>query len=147
MANGEHYLPVDHVIIMNCDVPEAHGLSHGLTSSWRDGAKFLQCREYITHGCGRHFVRFTDDMAADINTQLHCSCEVQDQNILNIRVLNQLTNIGGCFFFHALYSAPQGLKFLRKDHLIHAACLSLNILCCSGTKSAVLIRCLVNSLA
>jgi hypothetical protein len=44
-------------------------------------------------------------------------------------------------------SEAKRFKLLCEDHLIHALRLSVRILCCNGTKSAVLIRCFVNSLA
>jgi len=46
-------------------------------------------------------------------------------------------------FFHALNATTKRFQLLRKNHLIHALRLSVSILCCKGTKSAVLIRCFV----
>ena len=53
------------------------------------------------------------------------------------------------FFTDSEYYLPAAKRFklLRKNHFIHAFRLSVNILCCNGTKSAVLIRCFVNRLA
>ena len=42
LADCEYYLPVNHVIIVDCDVSEADGLLHGYASSRRDSAKCLK---------------------------------------------------------------------------------------------------------
>jgi hypothetical protein len=47
---------------------------------------------------------------SDINTKLNSSSEILDQNILNIGVLNELINVGWCFFFHTLDAATKRLQ-------------------------------------
>ena len=42
LADSKYYLPVNHVIIVDCDVSEADGLLHGYASSRRDSAKCLK---------------------------------------------------------------------------------------------------------
>jgi len=84
LTDGKHDLPVDHIIIMDRNVPEADSLLQGFTGHGRDGAKRLKRRKNLTHCSGCRFIRFTDNVTTDINAELNCPCEIQNQNILGI---------------------------------------------------------------
>jgi len=42
LTDSEYYFPVNHVVIVDCDVSEADGLLHGFAGSWCDSTKCLK---------------------------------------------------------------------------------------------------------
>ena len=69
-TDSEYYLPVDHVIIVDCDVSEPHGLLHGYASNWRNS----------TYRLG---VEKTSPFACDPNSMASSNWGYRDKNRVN----------------------------------------------------------------
>lgn len=87
-TDGKHHFPVDGIVVMDRDISESNCLPQGLTGLWCNGIKSTESCKDISHSCWRRLVGFTDDVTANINTELYCTGEIQNQDILYIGVLN-----------------------------------------------------------
>jgi len=110
-ANLINDIPVYRLIAMDGDIPEANRFCQTFSQGRFDDLKFLENFEVLGHGRGRSCVSFGNQMRGDINRKLDCTLEIQRDDVLYVRVANELIRRRGGLPGNPLDATPERFQF------------------------------------
>ena len=127
MAQSIHDLPVNILIGMHGDIPEADRGLHLARKCFIDDCEFGQCVKEPAH-CFRNRKRgIRNANSRDVDANLYSSCEVERDDVLKIRIRRELRHFFGIPTADSLDTASQGFELLVDQFPIHFLRLSARI--------------------
>jgi hypothetical protein len=104
-------IPVDRLIAVNGDIPEANRFCQSFGQGRLYDLKLPQNLEVLGHRRGRNSVSLGNEMCSYIDRKLDSALEIQRDDVLRVRVTDKLIYGGGSLAGNPLDATPERFQF------------------------------------
>ena len=87
MANTENDLPIDCLVVVNCDVAKPYCSLHPFAELCVQKSEFCKRFEGLPHGCWSADFLVGNDVGRDVDAELHRLHKIECNNVLQVRVI------------------------------------------------------------
>ena len=88
--DGMHDLPIDGFVVVNRDISKSNGFSQSISHMSGQNSLLGEDIKGLPHGFWGWHVHGGNNVCADVHRQLHCSAEVERDDVLQVKVILKL---------------------------------------------------------